>query len=277
VIDLHLHTTASDGRSSPDELVSRAATAGLTTLAVTDHDTTAGIAPVRAAATQAAIAVVPGIEITSVHEGKDVHILGYFIDEAHAELASFLQTQRADRRRRIEDMLDRLEALGIVLDRDALMKQADGKGKAIGRPVIARALIAGGHAKDMSDAFDRYLAPERPAFVPRLGATPAEVVAIIARAGGVSSFAHPLKLGLDPLIEDLAGAGLDAVEVFHPDHDEAATAHYKTLAQHHGLLVTGGSDDHGPGSDLRDTMGTISLPPQALEALTARANSRRPA
>ena len=107
MIDLHLHTTASDGRSSPEALIRRAAAAGVTTLAVTDHDTTAGIAAARTAAAPLGIAVVPGIEITSVHNGKDVHMLGYFIDEAHPELADFLVTQRADRRRRIEDMLDR--------------------------------------------------------------------------------------------------------------------------------------------------------------------------
>ena len=277
MIDLHLHTTASDGRSSPEALIRRAAAAGVTTLAVTDHDTTAGIAAARAAAAPMGIAVVPGIEITSVHNGKDVHMLGYFIDEAHAELAGFLVAQRADRRRRIEDMLDRLDSLGVVLDRAPLMSQAEGKGKAIGRPVIARALIEGGHAKDMSDAFDRYLSPGRAAFVPRLGASPAEVVAIITRAGGVSSFAHPLKLGLDSLIADLARTGLDAVEVFHPDHDEAARARYQDLARDCGLLVSGGSDDHGPGADRADTLGTVSLPPQAFEALTARASGRRPA
>jgi predicted metal-dependent phosphoesterase TrpH len=277
VIDLHLHTTASDGRSSPEQLVQRAARAGITTLAVTDHDTTAGIAAARAAAEPLGIAVVPGIEITSVHAGKDVHMLGYFIDELHPELSEFLLSQRADRRRRIEDMLDRLETLGVMLDRASLMRQADGKGKAIGRPVIARALIEGGHAKDMADAFDKFLAPERPAFVPRMGATPAEVVEIVARAGGVSSFAHPFKLRMDDLIPGLAAAGLDAIEVFHPDHDEAAVGHYQALARRHGLLISGGSDDHGPGADRADTMGTIALPAPALEALTARANGRRPA
>jgi len=172
VIDLHLHTTASDGRSSPEALIRRAAAAGITTLAVTDHDTMAGIAAARSVAAPLGIAVVPGIEITSVHNGKDVHMLGYFIDEAHPELAEFLVAQRADRRRRIEDMLDRLDGLGVVLDRAPLMSQAEGKGKAIGRPVIARALIEGGHAKDMSDAFDRCRAYLRENGVD-LGTTPA--------------------------------------------------------------------------------------------------------
>lgn len=275
MIDLHLHTTASDGRSTPEELVRRAAAAGITTMAVTDHDTMAGIPAARTAAAEAGIDVVPGIEITAVHNGKDVHMLGYFVDEANADLAGFLLAQRADRRRRIEDMLDRLAGLGIVLDREALLGQAEGKGKAIGRPVIARALIAGGHAKDMTQAFDRYLSPDRPAFVPRVGATPARVVAIIAAAGGVSSFAHPGKLGFDDLIVALSTQGLDAVEVFHPDHDAKASVRYQALALDCGLLVSGGSDDHGPGADRPDTIGTVNLPAAAFEALEARARARR--
>ncbi len=275
MIDLHLHTTASDGRSTPEELVRRAAAAGITTLAVTDHDTTAGVAPARAAATALGITVITGIEITSVHAGKDVHVLGYFIDESDENLVSFLAAQRADRRRRIEAMLERLGQLGIELDRPALMSQADGKGKAIGRPVIARALIEGGHARDMADAFDRFLSPDRPAFVARQGASPAEVTGIIRAAGGVSSFAHPLKLGVDDLLRGLAGAGLDAVEVFHPDHDERARARYQQLAADCGLLVSGGSDDHGPGADRPDTLGVVTCPLPAFEALAARARARR--
>ena len=276
MIDLHLHTTASDGRSTPEQLIQRAAAAGITTLAVTDHDTMAGLPAARRAAAAAGITVIPGIEITSVHQSKDVHMLGYFIDEGDAELAAFLVKQRADRRRRIEEMLDRLEALDVMLERDALMRQAEGQGKAIGRPVIARALIAGGHVRDMSEAFDRFLSPGRPAFIPRLGATPAEVVAIVARAGGIASFAHPGKLGFDDLIPDLARAGLDAVEVFHPDHDDVLVARYQRLAAEHGLLTSGGSDDHGPGADRPDTIGTVTLPPDAFERLAARAHARRP-
>jgi predicted metal-dependent phosphoesterase TrpH len=275
LIDLHLHTTASDGRSTPEQLIQRAVAAGVTTLAVTDHDTTAGLPPARAAAAAAGITVVAGIEITSVHRGKDVHMLGYFIDEADPELSTFLEKQRADRRRRIEEMLDRLDALGVHLDRAELMAQAEGKGKAIGRPVIARALIAGGHVKDMSEAFDRFLSPDRPAFIPRLGATPAEVVALVARAGGISAFAHPGKLGFDDLIPDLAASGLDAVEVFHPDHDEPAMAKYRRMAAELGLLISGGSDDHGPGADRPDTLGTVELPADAYELLATRARTRR--
>ena len=277
MIDLHLHTTASDGRSTPETLIQRAVAAGIRTLAVTDHDTTAGIDEARKAAAPFGIDVIAGIEITSVHNGKDVHMLGYFIDQHDPELTAFLATQRADRRRRIEDMLDRLSELGIELDRESLMRQAEGRGKSIGRPVIARALIEGGHVKDISEAFDRYLSPGQAAFVARRGASPADVSAIIQKAGGVSSFAHPGKLGLDDLIPGLASAGLDAVEVFHPDHDSSGVEKYRRMAADAGLLVSGGSDDHGPGADRPDTIGTVSLPREAFDALAARASSRRPA
>jgi hypothetical protein len=271
VIDLHLHTTASDGRSEPEDLARRAAAAGLRTIAVTDHDTTAGIARTRAAAAPLGLHVVTGIEITAVHAGRDVHLLGYFFDDRDPELGAFLAAQRADRRRRIDLMLDRLGGMGIALDAGAVRAQGAAEGKAIGRPAIARALVDAGHAKDIADAFDRYIAEGRPGFVPRQGATPADVVALIERAGGVSSFAHPAKLGLDDLLPDLARAGLTAVEVFHPDHAGADRERYLALAAALGLLVSGGSDYHGPDSGRVDAIGTIHLPGVHFEALEARA------
>lgn len=272
MIDLHLHTTASDGRSTPEHLVRRAAAAGLRTCAVTDHDTIAGLPRARQAAVAFGLRVITGIEITAVSGGLDVHLLGYFFDPQHPELTAFLVTQRDDRRRRVEEMLDRLAGLGIVLPRERMLKKAAKMtGKAIGRPVIARLLVANGHARDIADAFDRYLASGRPAFVPRRGATPAEVVGLIGRAGGVVSFAHPGKLGLDDLIPPLAAAGLGAVEVFHPDHDAAAIERYGAMARALNLAVSGGSDYHGPGSGRAEALGQVTLPPAAFDDLLSRA------
>jgi hypothetical protein len=271
VIDLHTHTTASDGRSRPESLARRAARAGIRVLAVTDHDTIAGVSRVAEAARPLGLRVVMGIEITAVHDGRDVHLLGYFFDAAFPELVAFLEAQRADRRRRIEEMLDRLRALGIVLNVGGIRREAAAPGgKAIGRPAIARALVARGHARDIADAFERYLAAGRPAFVPRRGATPAEVVALLARAGGLSSFAHPGKLGLDHLIPGLAAAGLTAVEVFHPDHGADGVEKYRSLAQQYGLAMTGGSDYHGPGSGRAESLGQVGLPSDAWDGLVAR-------
>jgi predicted metal-dependent phosphoesterase TrpH len=279
VIDLHVHTTASDGLSSPEALVREAAAAGIRTLAVTDHDTTAAIPAVRAAARDAGLDVVAGIEVTAVAGGRDVHVLGYFVDPASAELAAFLVKQRADRRRRLEEMIGRLDRLGVPIDAGPLLAAAGrDPGRAMGRPMLAAALVAAGHATDFSDAFDRYLAEGRPAFVERLGASPADVVALIARAGGVASLAHPGRASNEATIRALVDAGLPAIEVYHPDHDQALQDQHARLARECGLLVTGGSDYHGPGTRRPDALGRIGLPEAEYARLSAfAAGSRRDA
>jgi predicted metal-dependent phosphoesterase TrpH len=273
VIDLHLHTTASDGRSSPAALVAEAAAAGVTTLAVTDHDTVAGIAEAAAAARDAGLDFVTGIEITAVHASRDVHMLGYFFDPADGPLDAFLQTQRQDRRRRVEEMGARLARLGLPVDLSAALDRR-ASGKSLGRPLVAAALVAAGHAEDIGDAFARFIGEGRPAFIARSGAPPADVVAIIARAGGVSAIAHPGKLGLDVLIDELAPQGLTAVEVYHPDHSPDDVARYGRMAADRGLLVTGGSDYHGPGSGREGGLGRVSLPPADFARLRDRAAAR---
>ena len=198
MIDLHTHTTASDGRCAPAELVARAAAAGVTVLSVTDHDTVAGYQAAAAAAATAGVELVPGIEITAVVDGADVHVLGYFIDVHSPRLLAFLAEQRRRRIDRVRQIIDRLASHGVVLDSDAILQPGlDDPGIAIGRPWIARALVAGGHVADSNQAFDRWLGRGRPAFVPRLGATPEEVVARIHEAGGIASLAHPGLVGHD--------------------------------------------------------------------------------
>lgn len=273
MIDLHLHTTASDGRSSPAALVQEAAAAGVRTMGVTDHDTLAGVPDVLAAARDRGVDVVAGIEITAVHDSRDVHVLGYFLDPAHAELEEFLTRMRGERRRRAAEIVAILERLGAPIDLSAIEAERGRGGKSLGRPLIAAALVAAGHVESIADAFERYLGDGRPAFVPRAGAVPAQVVEIIARAGGLSSLAHPGKLGLDPLVEGLAAAGLDAIEVYHPDHDEAAVDRYRRLADRYSLLVTGGSDYHGPGSGREGGLGRVGLPAPDFARLVERASA----
>lgn len=283
MIDLHLHTTASDGRSTPDALVREAARAGLTTMAVTDHDTVGAIAAVRAAAAPAGLTIIAGIEITAVERGRDVHILGYFIDEQDQALAEFLLAQRRDRRRRVDEIVGRLAALGmpVTLDLPPLAASAPpdalGGQRAVGRPLVAAALVESGHARDISDAFDRFLSPGRPAFVARQGAAPAVVIARIAATGGVASLAHPGKIGFDDQIPGWVGAGLAAIEVFHPDHADADRARYEAIADEFGLLVTGGSDYHGPGSGRSDALGRVTLPPEDFARLVSAVDRMRTA
>jgi predicted metal-dependent phosphoesterase TrpH len=271
LIDLHTHTTASDGRCTPDELVARAAAAGVTTIAVTDHDTVAGCPAARCACEAGGLAFVPGIEITAIRAGADVHILGYFIDTGSSRLLEFLAAQRRLRIDRVREMIDRLALHGITLDADAIVKPGvDDSSKAVGRPWIARALVAGGHASTTDEAFDRWLARGRPAFVPRAGAPAAEVIERIHEAGGLASLAHPALLGCDECISEFAAAGLDGLEVYHSEHAPDDTRRYLEAAARHGLLVTGGSDFHGDPSHGPPQPGAVALPSDDFERLVER-------
>ena len=275
MIDLHLHTTASDGRSSPEELVLDAVAAGLTTIGLTDHDTLAALSATSDAARACGLECVPGVEITAVHAGRDVHVLAYFVRADDEALLEFLERQRADRRRRLFEMLDQLERAGAPVDREAVRERAVQSGRSAGRPLLAQALVDAGHVASVAEAFDRYLAEGRPAFVPRLGAAPADVIALVARAGGLSSLAHPGKLHDDGIVPPLVEAGLPAIEVHHPDHREADVERYQGMASKYGLLVTGGSDYHGPGSGRTSGLGRVTLPAAEYERLAARAGWAR--
>jgi 3',5'-nucleoside bisphosphate phosphatase len=268
MIDLHTHTTASDGRCSPAMLVARARAAGVTVLAVTDHDTVAGCEAARTACADAGLEFVAGIEITAVREEADLHILGYFIDPASPPLLAFLARQRQQRVERVRRMIERLAELGMPLDADAIVQRAvDSPGTAIGRPWIARALVSGGYVATTSEAFSSWLGHGMPAFVPREGAAPADVIGRIHEAGGVASIAHPGLLDRDAWIPDLVAAGLDAVEAYHTNHDEEATNRYRAVAARHCLAVSGGSDYHGDESHGAAQPGSVSLPRGEYERL----------
>lgn len=269
VIDLHLHTTASDGLCEPSTLVDLAWRAGIRTMSVTDHDTVAALFEAEHAACASGIAFVPGIEITAVHEGRDVHLLGYFFDPADAALAAFLERQRADRVRRISVIADRLADMGKVIDRDALLASRH-RGRSLGRPMVAKALVKAGHVADTRQAFDQLIGEGKPAFIPRSGPVPADVIGIINRAGGVASLAHPGLLKRDDLIPAMVDAGLTALEAFHSEHDAATTEHYLAAADRHGILVSGGSDYHGDKERRRAAFGTVGLPHDRFDRLAAR-------
>jgi predicted metal-dependent phosphoesterase TrpH len=246
VIDLHLHTTASDGRDNPRDLVDRAAAAGAAVIAVTDHDTTAATAEVRTRARERGIEAATGIEITAVESGRDVHVLGYFIDPGDTALQEFLSRQRAIRIARVEAIAARLASLGMPIDVRPIVEDARRReARSVGRPRIARAMIAAGYVADSREAFDRWIGRDGPAFVARTGASTEAVIRIIHGAGGLASLAHPGRTGIDGRIAALRDAGLDALEVYHTDHDEAQRDRYGRLAHRLGLLVTGGSDYHG--------------------------------
>jgi 3',5'-nucleoside bisphosphate phosphatase len=275
VIDLHLHTTASDGMMTPSALVDLAATTGLRIISITDHDTIAGLAEACDAAARAGLRLVNGIEITAIDDARDVHVLGYFIDPAHRELDRFLDGQRTDRVERVREIGARLESLGVRVDADAILAEAASQpGRSIGRPAIADALVAAGHAIDRRDAFDRWLGAGRPGFVPRHGPSVSRVVEVIDAAGGIASLAHPGLTDLDSRIPDFVAAGLSAIEARHRDHDAATEARYRDLARTLRVAVSGGSDFHGILERTADgaapAFGTVTLPEEDFAALESR-------
>jgi len=270
-----MHTTASDGKLTPAELVGRVSAAGLTTISVTDHDTVAAYGEVGSVARAAGVRVVPGIEVTAVEDGRDVHILGYFFDPGHEGLAAFLVRQRELRVERVREVAARLAAANIFIDAEQLVRAAAARpGSSVGRPQIARAMVRSGHVSSVQEAFDLWLASGRPAFVPRSGLGAEAVVRVIHDAGGVAAFAHPGVTRRDDLIEPLVERGLDAIEVYHSDHAPDQVALYRQMATRLRALISGGSDFHGedtkPERAHRAVLGKVTLPPRDFEALEAR-------
>lgn len=275
MIDLHTHTTASDGRCTPAELVARAAAAGVTVLSVTDHDTVDACEAVGAACAMARITFVPGIEITAVRDEVDVHVLGYFIDAGSSELRVFLAEQRQRRLDRVGRIIVQLKTLGLHLDADAILRPAiDRRGTSIGRPAVARALVAAGYVKTSNEAFTTWLSRGRPGFVPREGAAPDHVIAQLHDAGGIASLAHPGLLRRDEWIAGFAASGLDAIEAYHTNHDEVTTGRYRSVARRLGLGISGGSDYHADESHGSAYPGSVFLPADAFDQLRDRATSR---
>ncbi len=260
--DLHTHTIYSDGSLAPSELVERARARGLAAVAITDHDSVEGLELALPAA-GAGLEVVPGVEVSTAGEGLDLHILGLYVDPGHPELAERLARFREERLRRVEAILARLRELEAEITFESVVGRA-GPG-VVGRPHIAAALVSAGHAHDVDDAFRRYLGAQGRAFVPRPAFRPAEAIALIHGAGGVSVLAHPGAALPDLVVERLAALGLRGLEVWHPQHGFATIRRYRTLARQLGLLETGGSDFHDPerGTDL----GGISVPLSVVVAL----------
>jgi 3',5'-nucleoside bisphosphate phosphatase len=269
LVDLHLHTTASDGRLTPAELVPHAAAAGVSVIAVTDHDTIAACAEVARTARAHGIDAITGIEITAVEDGRDVHMLGYFVDTADPGLTEFLSAQRHVRLDRLRRIAARLNELGLPVDVELMIDAASRAGRTVGRPLVADAMIAKGYVTSRREAFDVWLGGDRPAFVPRGGASPERVIDVVHGASGRISLAHPGRTGLaDGRIRRLVDAGLDAIEVYHSDHDAALVTRYASLADHLNILRTGGSDFHGdPNSSV--TVGSSTLPADHWERLRA--------
>lgn len=268
--DLHLHTTYSDGRFTPSELVDAAARAGLRAIAITDHDHTGGLAEAREHARRYRLEILTGVEINTVWQDRELHVLGYGFDETLDWWDAFMREQRAGRARRMERFLERLADHGIALTMEDVARHADGG--ALGRPHLAQALVAARVVSSEQQAFDQFLSSQAPTYVPRDGISPAEAVQTIRRAGGVASLAHPKGLPLDegPLFDELLEAGLGGLEVVHPSQPPALREYYRSLAESRGLLCTGGTDDHGPKEGQPSRIGSDGVPYAVVEALKSR-------
>lgn len=272
-VDLHVHTTASDGTFQPQEAVACAKAQNLSAIAITDHDTIDGIKPAQEAGKQLGIEVIEGVELGCDLAGREIHILGYLIRRNSQVLLAALSNLAEERTARAQEMVRRLNKLGIgVLWEDVAALAGDGT---VGRLHIARVLTSGGWARDQSDAFARYLDRDKPAYVPRQRLSPAGAIELIHQAGGVAVLAHPKLIGRDQVIRELAAEGLDGIEVYHVCHDWQDVAKYKQLARKFGLLLTGGSDCHGPAGKGEVLLGKILTPIECLIQLQERAREYR--
>jgi predicted metal-dependent phosphoesterase TrpH len=270
--DLHTHTTASDGLFPPEMNVRMAKEAGLSAIAITDHDTLAGIPEALEAGLVYGILVVPGVEISTAVEGTDIHVLGYGISPDDTLLHSRLLSLRNVRNRRNEAILSRLELLGMSVSHEEL-EQAAGKAQSsegsIGRPHIAQVLVDKGYAADLKEVFDRWLGEGKPANVSPPRITPAEAISWIHDAGGKAIIAHPGIYDNDALVVHLLDSAADGIEAFHSDHDSQAELRYEEWAISRGKLVTGGSDFHGvkDGIAFHGALGNRSVDVEVISRL----------
>ncbi len=266
-IDLHVHSTASDGSLAPEAVVKRAYGAGLGAIALTDHDTLGGIPEALAAGERFGVRVIGGCEFSAAAPWGEMHVLGYFLPSDSAALDAFLERCRADRVRRGRAMVEQLQRLGVEISFDHVLYES--AGGAVGRPHVARAIVRHGSAVDLNDAFDRFLGRGRPAFVEKTLPAFRAIAELVHQAGGLVSVAHVKERGTRVFIERLKGEGLDAVETRHPSHDPDLRARLTDIALKLGLLRTGGSDWHGdpePGVT-HGTIGSQAVPGEWLDRL----------
>jgi len=272
-LDLHLHTSHSDGSFTPTGVLELAREAGVTTLAITDHDITTGIPEATLAGQQLGIEVIPGIEISSTFGDSELHMLGYFLDWQDARLNERLSTLRESRHRRNPQIIARLQSLGIDITYDEVRALAGTD--SVGRPHIARVLMEKQVVASAKEAFDRFFANGKPAYVPRNLPSPAEAIHWIKAANGLAVLAHPTWIKttegtLTDLVRQLKADGLNGVEVHYSTHTARQTREYLSLAKQLGLLVTGGSDFHGitkPDIEVGIGRGTLHVPDSLLHNL----------
>jgi hypothetical protein len=265
--DLHIHTRHSDGTETPAEVVEKSARLGIMCVAITDHDTCAGFKEAFDTANRLGVELLPGIEVSAYIGDKSVHILGYLMDMDNEFLAQIVTDNRESRLLRMRRMVDKLVALGYNVTLEDVLEYI-GEGT-LGRALLARFLVSKGFFKNPKAVFEAILGDGKPVYEPVPRFSPVEAIGLIKAAGGVTSLAHPGFTNVDEIMPSLVEAGLDAIEAYGPQHDEASQSHYIMMAERLGVLVTGGSDNHGPESGRR--IGGTLLPSSHVESLKKRA------
>jgi predicted metal-dependent phosphoesterase TrpH len=269
-IDLHTHSTASDGALSPSEVIQLALRHRITILALTDHDTTDGLPEAQTAAQNTPLTVIPGIELATLQpDGESIDVLGYLYDSTHPAMQSKLTIIRERRRERAAEIAAKLAALGVPISLERVYALA-GDGT-VGRPHVAQALLEAGHITSRQEAFDRYIGDDGPAHVSHYRLTMKEAIDMLHAAGGVAVLAHPVRVkDYTERIGDWVALGLDGLEVYYPDHNNAFTKQARVIARQYNLVMTGGSDFHRT-SNGRIKLGMMSVPPDCVDQLRARA------
>ena len=273
-VDLHIHTTASDGRLSPEEVVRVAAEQGLSVIAITDHDTLAGIEPALLAAESfPPLIVIPGLEINTDIPNNEVHILGYFVDNRDKKLKQALVKLRNSREARALKMITRLRELGIDIAWNRVLELAGGA--SVGRPHIAQAMFEGGYISSFREAFTKYIGRLGPAYVERARLSPQEAVKLVVNARGLPVLAHPADIdNVEELVVNLKGVGLVGLEAYYDGYDRKLIDSFVQLAAKHGLIASGGSDFHGLGDDNETPIGGVDVPFDCAEHLMALERQR---
>jgi predicted metal-dependent phosphoesterase TrpH len=266
--DLHMHTIHSDGACSTEELILRAQRAGLTSISITDHDTVNAVGEAMALGDECGVRVIPGVELSSSHNGFDIHLLGYFVDHTNAVLLDYLSFCKTARVRRAERIVEKLNGLRIPLRLETVLEQA-GLG-AVGRAHIAHALFEEGLTGSYDEAFDRYIGNGKPAYETTDSVNPGEAIELISAAGGLSFIAHPGTMIDEAMLRNLIRLGLDGIEVIHPSHSQRLTEHYRGIAVEYCLLESGGSDFHGSKKGGPEVLGKYTIPEAAIEGMCRR-------
>lgn len=263
--DLHIHSSASDGSYTPEQIVDMAKSLGIRTISIADHDSVEGVERALNYGLRENVKVIPAVELSSESEVGDFHFIGYFIDHKNISLQRHLVELREKRLVRAEKIVGKLTDFSIDLDFDQIL--ADSQGGSVGRVHLARELIRKGYAQSTGDAFARYLSKESRFYVPKFISEPEEVISILIRANSVPVLAHPGLLRSDGKIRFLAEKGMRGIEVYHPKHDPWLTSRYAQIAEELGLVKTGGSDFHGLGSRDNEKLGSVLIPDQLVEEL----------